>query len=172
MLELKLLLKIKDALLSGIFLTPNFYEDSPLREFFDADAVDWLTKSTDLKGGNFHALAPDSRSEWRPYVSFKFTPRINSTSKSSVFLVLDGVSPFTLTDIEAVFGDGPTIAGAYDDPTFKNGHPWPISKATDPMGNKKISYDLKRSSSYEGRLQLQTDKNGKVNHISITQKES
>ncbi len=171
----ELLEKLKGALEGGVFLHSDFYTDAGLKVFFSAAEITWLGNSDGFKSATLHALtSPMSAEMWRPFVSLSFTVQHPGNSKASVSIGFQGsASEITVQDIEGIFGSKPTnIVGAFDDPSFTHGHPWPVlPPSTMPMGNKVLRYDVRTFGPFDGVVSFTTDANGKLNYIGVSERE-
>lgn len=165
----RLLLNIKVALEQGLLLPREFYSDDNLTRVFGASRVQWLI-NTDLEiyvrlfGLDYLPIRDDTFSNagvTRHLINAQ--NRLSADGKVYVGIGIECFCRLRIEDIEAVFG---TVGSSVVDEREREAHSRSelpgLPRATDPMGNKRVTYEVLTSPAYRSEFSVLFDPNGNV----------
>jgi hypothetical protein len=171
-----LLENIDAALVNGLFLCSEFYEDQRLRAFSAAPNVRWVINSHETKDVHLRGMSyidkPDSL-EPLLAVSREVVARPDQLSVASKIVATFSVickCASRIEDIERTFGIYPrTVA---EDQRLAGTHYARPPAPTAPFGNKVVTYHIETRGPFTSTFSVRFDSRGYVVSIAAIQRET
>ena len=175
----ELLLNIKLALEEGWVLRPEFYADDMLLHFFGAQRLEWRIRTDDNLYVRLYGLAYlPSHLGVLPSVGVTKQlrgPDDKLSPHGKIFATI-GASchcQLRIGDIEAIFGTtGRTMTDERERRARMSGPDFPTPpEATDPMGNKNVTYTIASPEAQHSDFSVVFDVNGSIDSLAATERE-
>jgi hypothetical protein len=174
-----LLVNLKAGLEQGLFLRSEFYTDDNLVRFFGTPRVEWLVNTDTNRYGKLRG--PDylpARGDFRSviFVTRSLIDAENRLSAKGKIYAAVGIlcsCQLRIEDIEGVFGTGRrTVTDERErERMLLPGDMALPPPATDPMGNKRVTYEIQTPLGYRSTFSVVLDPYGHVNGIEAKQGE-
>jgi hypothetical protein len=173
-----LLLNIKVALEQGLLLPTQFYTDDNLMRFFGAARAEWLI-NTELEifvrlfGLNYLPIRADSFANvglTRHLINAE--QRLSTEGKIYAGIGIECFCRLRIEDIEAVFGAARrTVIDEREREAHSRSELPAVPKATDAMGNKRVTYKILTLPAHRSEFSVLFDPNGNVKAFEAMQRE-
>jgi hypothetical protein len=173
-----LLLNLRTGMQRGVFISPEFYTDDTLTRFFGATPINWVrrteTSLTVRMRGIDYLPAREEGTSRIGILRSKVDERgqLSAAGKLIAAFSLVCACELRVADIEAVFGTEGVITDERERLRAIQGHMSLPPPARDPMGHKRLSYEIPAERAAESTLSVIFDIDGRVRTIEAKQREA